>query len=73
VPVSARVNRNTLVVEGIGEGGATLKEVLALSPDGQSLTIAITAASAKGAGSSTLVYRRANKAAPCQSWPTPCR
>jgi hypothetical protein len=73
VAIAARLDGLTLVADGTAAGGASLKEVHTLSSDRQTLTIAINATSAKGATSSTLVYRRTTKAAPCQTWPTPCR
>lgn len=72
VQAAARVDRNTLVVEGAAAAGA-LKEVHTLSDDRQTLTITISSTGATGSNSSTLVYRRATKAAPCHTWPTPCR
>ena len=75
VAVKTRWEGRTLVVEGATEGSSagTLKETLALSADGQSLTITVNATTAAGANTTTLVYARAQSESPCTSWPTPCR
>jgi hypothetical protein len=64
ITVKARWDGATMVAEG-----DSLKEVISLSPDGQTLTIAVT----KGEATTTLSYGRVQSAGPCKSWPTPCR
>ena len=50
----------------------TIREVLSLSADGQSLTMEVTTM-AKEQASSTLVYTRIADVGPCETWPTPCK
>jgi hypothetical protein len=73
VSMASRWERRALVAEGRLEsaaGAATaVKEVFALSADGQTLTIEV----ALGQSSSTLVYARTLEVGSCQSWPTPCK
>jgi hypothetical protein len=64
IAVKARIDGRTLVAEGAG-----LKEALALSPDGATLTVTITA----GEATSTLIYTKINTVDACTEWPTPCR
>jgi hypothetical protein len=64
IPIKARRDGGALVVEGAG-----LKETLALSVNGQTLTISVAARP----GTTTLVYNRIQRAEPCTAWPTPCR
>ena len=64
ITVKPRWDGATMVAEG-----DALKEVIALSADGQTLTIAVT----KGEATTTLSYGRVQSAGPCKSWPTPCR
>ena len=82
--VTQSANGTAVVGSDINESGAKLYQVsakglvlerdgtterLALSGDGKTLTVTITAA----AGSSTLVYTKTNAAVPCEQWPTACR
>jgi hypothetical protein len=66
ITVRSRVEGRSLIAEGPG-----LKETLTISPDGRTLTVAVTA----GAATSTLVYTRMETVDPCREWPTPgvCR
>jgi hypothetical protein len=82
--VAQAANGTAVVGSDINESGAKLFQVsakglvlerdgttehLALSPDGKTLTVRISAA----AGSTTLVYTKTNASAPCEQWPTACR
>jgi hypothetical protein len=62
ITVKSRVEGRSLIAEGTG-----LKEVLTLSADGKTLTVAVTA----GAAASTLTFTRMDTVDPCPSWPTP--
>ncbi len=62
ITVKSRVEGRALIAEGTG-----LKEVLTLSADGKTLTVAVTA----GAATSTLTFTRMDTVDPCPSWPTP--
>jgi hypothetical protein len=80
ITMTSRWEGATLVSEGRREspsGTSTLvtevKEVLALSSDGGTLTIEVTATAAEGTSTSTAVYTRTKDVGPCQSWPTPCK
>ena len=53
-----------LVTEATG-----VKESMALSADGQTLTVTVTV----GAATSTLSYKKTLTEEPCAAWPTPCR
>jgi hypothetical protein len=76
VAVRTRWEGRTLVVESTtataGAIGA-LKELLAISADGQTLNVTVTTSAADGPKTTTLVYTRTQVEAPCKSWPTPCR
>jgi hypothetical protein len=67
-PVKSRLEGRALVSEG-----GSLKETIALSPDGQTLSVTITRMTAAGAATSTLVYSRMTTVDPCTEWPTPCQ
>ena len=82
--VTQSANGTAVVGSDINESGAKLYQVsakglvlerdgttehLALSADGKTLTVRITAS----AGSTTLVYSRTNAVLPCEQWPTACR
>ena len=76
VTVKTRWDGRTLVVEsanGAAPGGSALRELLAISPDAQTLTVTVTLAATEGAKTTTLVYSKTQAEAPCKSWPTPCR
>jgi hypothetical protein len=68
VPVTSRWDGRTLIVDGAG-----VKERLALSADGSTLTISVTVDAPSGTTTSTLVYGRMQHVDPCTNWPTPCR
>ena len=76
VTVRTRWEGRTLVVESTSAtpgGSGALKELLAMSPDGQTLTVTVTMSAADAARTTTLVYTKTQVEAPCKSWPTPCR
>ena len=50
-----------------------VREVLSLSADGKTLTIAVTTTTAAGKASSTLIYSKITDIGPCETWPTPCK
>lgn len=68
IPITSRREGRTLVAEGAG-----LKETLAISADGKTLTISVTRSSTPGPATTTLVYERMRSVEPCTAWPTPCR
>ena len=76
VTMSTKWEGRTLVSEGAMKAPngdtTTMKEVVALSPDGKVLTIEINTAAAEKAAS-TLVYTRITSVGGCESWPTPCK
>lgn len=71
--VRTRWEGRTLVVEGTAAPAGSLKEMLSLSTDGQSLTVVVTMQAAEGAKTTTLLYGKTPVESPCKSWPTPCR
>jgi len=77
ITMTSKWEGRTLVSEGNLESTsgtpATVKEVLALSADGATLTIEITLTGATEKTSSTLVYTKSPAVEPCQKWPTPCK
>jgi hypothetical protein len=80
ITMTSRWENGRLVSEGrrqSSSGTSTLvtevKEVIALSADGQALTLEITTSGAEGKSTSTLTYSRTQDVGPCQSWPTPCK
>ena len=66
----------TLVSEGTSVAGsgasANVKEVFAISSDGNVLTIDVSVAASE-VKSSTIKYTRITDVGPCASWPTPCK
>jgi hypothetical protein len=50
-----------------------VKEVIALSADGGTLTIEVTKKDTTNTAVSQLTYTRVQGVAPCESWPTPCK
>jgi hypothetical protein len=75
VRVRTRIEGNRILVEGRqDEGGSpvALRETLTLSPNRDTLTIDVVTTTAQGEAQTTLVYKPATSAGPCQSWPTPC-
>lgn len=80
VTAASRWDGHRLVAEGSREtsSGATtavthITETFALSADGRSLTIEVTAISGGERAVSTATYVRTRDVGPCQSWPTPCK
>ena len=52
---------------------STVREVLSLSADGRTLSMAVTTSTAAGKASSTMVYSKITDVGPCETWPTPCK
>lgn len=52
-----------------------VREVVSLSADGKTLTMAVTTSAGTGGTSSTstLVYTRITDVGACETWPTPCK
>jgi hypothetical protein len=80
VTTTARWDGPRLVAEGSREtssGPSTsvtaITETFALSADGRSLTVEVTATSGGEKAVSTAMYVRAHDLGPCKSWPTPCK
>jgi hypothetical protein len=80
ITMTSRWDGRTLVSEGRREtasGTSTsvteVREVIALSADGRTLTIDVTTAGPGDKSASTLIYMRTQEVGPCQSWPTPCK
>ena len=80
ITMTSRREGRTLVGEGRQEttaGASTLvkdvKEVIALSADGRTLTIEVTTSGSDEKSASTLVYTRTHDVGPCKTWPTPCK
>jgi outer membrane protein assembly factor BamB len=78
IRLTSRWEGSTLVSEGTREttGGSqvqdAVREAFSMNPDG-TLAIEVTTTIAGEKHASTLVYSRATKVGPCQSWPTPCK
>lgn len=76
VTVTSKWEGASLVTEGALKTAngdvTTIREVIALAANGQSLTVEVTT-TAKEQSSSTLVYTRITDVGPCESWPTPCK
>ena len=52
----------------------SVREVIALSADGKTLTMEVTTTTpAAEKASSTLVYTKITDVGPCEKWPTPCK
>jgi hypothetical protein len=65
---------DTLEAEGgMPTSNLRLRERIARSPDGSSLTVDITRSDGEGEHHSHLVYRRIDAEGPCETWPTPCK
>jgi hypothetical protein len=69
-----------LLSEGTQEspsGASTIskqvREAIALSADGRTLSVEIVTAGGAAASTSTLVYTRTQDVGPCQTWTTPCK
>ena len=77
ITMSSRWDGRTLVSEGTldstSAASETVKEVLALSDEGRTLTIEITTQGAGHKSVSALVYTRTLVVEPCKNWPTPCK
>jgi hypothetical protein len=77
VTMTSRWESRALVSEGRQElpsgASAAVREVIALTADGNALTIEITTTVAAGKSVSTLTYTRTRDVGPCGSWPTPCK
>jgi hypothetical protein len=77
ITMISRWEGRTLVSEGRQESAsgafASVKEVLALDPDGQILTIDVTTTGPDDKSASTLIYTRTTLVEPCEKWPTPCK
>ena len=55
------------------QGDMQMHEVMSLSPDGNTLTIAVTTTTPDGQTRNTLVYTKDQPVGPCQTWAMPCR
>jgi hypothetical protein len=81
ITMTSKWDGRTLVSEGVHEspsGAATavkqVRETIALSADGGTLTIEVTTSvTAAEKHASTMVYTRTQDVGPCESWPTPCK
>jgi hypothetical protein len=77
ITLTSRWEGRSLVSEGTreftGSPAARVKEVLAVSADGRTLTLEITTTIAGVDGVSSLAYTRTQSVGPCRSWPTPCK
>lgn len=77
ITVTSRWDGRSLVAEGMQQApsGASIdvKEVIALSADGRTLTIEVTTAAGAEKQTSTAVYARTQDVGPCEKWPTPCK
>ena len=76
VTVTSKWEGTSLVTQGALKAAngdvTTIREVISLAANGQSLTVAVTT-TAKEEASSTLVYTRITDVGPCETWPTPCK
>jgi hypothetical protein len=52
---------------------STVRETLALSGDGRTLTVEIETTGPSGSSASGLTYVRTDVVDPCEKWPTPCK
>jgi hypothetical protein len=77
ITMASRWEARTLTSEGdlVPPSGAParVKEAIALSEDGRTLTVEISASAPEGTNASTLVYTRTEVVEPCEKWPTPCK
>jgi outer membrane protein assembly factor BamB len=77
ITMASRWEARTLTSEGnlVPPSGAPtrVKEAIALSDDGRTLTVGITASGPGGTNASTLVYTRTKLVEPCEKWSTPCK
>ena len=61
-----------LVAEG-RQGDMQMHEVMALSPDGSTLTISVTTTTPAGKTVNRLVYTKTQAVGPCETWAMPCK
>jgi hypothetical protein len=77
ITMVSKSDGRTLMSEGTQQDASgvstTVKEVMALSADGGTLTIDVTKKGASDTAASTLTYTRIQGVGPCESWPTPCK
>lgn len=80
ITATSKWEGRTLVTDGTRESASgpskvvtTIKEVIALSADGSTLTIDVTATTGGEKAASTMTYRRTGDVGPCRTWPTPCK
>jgi hypothetical protein len=77
IAVTSKWAGRSLVAEGTQQapsGASTgVKEVIALSADGKTLTVDVTTTTAGESTTSTAVYARTQDVGPCEKWPTPCK
>ena len=77
IAVTSKWDGRSLVAEGTQQApsGASIdvKEVIALSADGKTLTVEVTTTAAGEKNTSTAVYTRTLDVGPCEKWPTPCK
>jgi len=77
ITMASRWEARTLTSEGnlVPPSGAPVKvkEAIALSDDGRTLTVQISASGPGGTNASTFVYTRTDVVDPCEKWPTPCK
>lgn len=69
---ASRWEGRRLVAEGT-QGDMTMREVMALSPDGGTLTIEVFTSTPDGETRNRLVYRAGRPVGPCETWAMPCR
>ena len=69
--VASRWEGDRLVAEGT-RGDMTMHEVMALSPDGGTLTIEVTTGTPEAETRNRLVYRSDRPVGACETWAMPC-
>lgn len=69
---ASRWEGDRLVAEGT-QGDMTMREVLALSPDGETLTIEVITGTPDGEIRNRLVYRANRPVGACETWAMPCK
>lgn len=69
---ASRWEGDRLVAEGT-QGDMTMREVLALSPDGETLTIEVVTGTPDGETRNRLVYRANRPVGACETWAMPCK
>jgi outer membrane protein assembly factor BamB len=80
IRMTSKWEGRALVSEGTRESASgpskvvtTIKEVIALSADGRTLTVDVTATAAGEKSASTMTYTRTRDVGPCLTWSTPCK